>query len=387
MSFHIALGPRIRKSPFFDSTVKAGVTHFSTYNHTYVPISYGDLAAEYDRLINGVAMWDVSCERQVSIKGPDALELARLLTPRNLGALAPGMGKYVPMTNSIGTLINDPVLLQVDADEVWLSIADSDMKYWAEGIAVAKGMDVAVHEPDVSPLAVQGPKADEVVAALFGDWIREMKYFGFKRAELDGIPLIVARSGWSKQGGFELYLLDGGRGNDLWSKVAEAGRPHGIGPGAPNYIERVESGLISINADTDDATNPFEMGLGKFVDLDQPVDFIGKDALSRIKKEGPKRRFCGLVMDGAPLKATNTHQWPVTLDGDYAGFASASAWSPRLGRNIATALITVGAAEHGQGLVVDTEDGVRTATVTSLPFRSENLDNPPDGNSGKEERQ
>ena len=387
MSFQIALGPRIRKSPFFDSTVKAGVTHFSTYNHTYVPISYGDLKAEYDRLVNGVAMWDVSCERQVSIKGPDAINLARLLTPRNLDTLAPGMGKYVPMTNSIGTLINDPVLLQVADDEVWLSIADSDMKYWAEGIAIAKGMKATVHEPDVSPLAIQGPKAVEVAAALFGDWVRELKYFGFKRADLGGVPLIVARSGWSKQGGFELYLLDGGRGNDLWSMVAEAGAAHDIGPGAPNYIERVESGLISINADTDDLANPFEMGLGRFVDLDQPADFIGKGALRRIKEEGVRRRFCGLVMDGGPLKATNTHQWPVTLGGEYAGYASASAWSPRLERNIATALVTVEAAEHGRDLVVDTEDGVRNATVTSLPFRSENLDNPPGGDSGKEARQ
>jgi len=371
MSFSIALGPRIRKSPFFNSTVKAGVSHFTTYNHMYMPVSYGDLAAEYDRLINGVAMWDVAAERQVSLKGPDALKLARLMTPRNLDTLTGGMGKYVPICNSIGTLINDPVMLKIDEDEIWLSIADTDMKYFAEGIAVGMGLNVRVTEPDASPLAIQGPKAEDVVASLVGDWAREIRYFGFREATLDGIPLLVARSGWSKQGGFEFYLLDGSKGSALWDKVAEAGRPFGIGPGAPNYIERVESGLISVGADTDDLANPFEMGLGKFIDLDQDVDYIGKAALKQIHAEGPKRRFAGVVMDGPPLTSTNSHPWRITLDGVDVGFASAAAYSPRLDRNIATALITVAAAEAEGGLVVMTDHGERQARPTSLPFRKE----------------
>ena len=373
MSYQIALGPRVRKSPFFDSTAKTGVTHFTIYNHMYMPVSYGDLPAEYDRLMNGVSMWDVAAERQVALKGPDAVTLARYLTPRNLENLRFGIGKYVPMTNAIGTLINDPVLLQVADDEIWLSIADSDMKFWAEAVAIGKGLNVQVYEPDVSPLAIQGPKAIDVVSDLFGDHVRDIKYFGFIDTELNGIPIVLCRSGWSKQGGFELFLRDGSRGNALWDIVAEAGAQYGIGPGAPNYIERVESGLVSVNADTDDQSNPFEMGLGKFVDLDQDVDFIGKDALKKIKAEGIRRRFCGLVFDGAPLKATNTHKWPVTLKGEYVGFASASAWTPRLECNIATALITVEAADHGTDLVIDSEEGIRNAYVTSLPFRKENI--------------
>ena len=371
MTYSIALGPRIRKSPFFNSTDKAGVTHFTTYNHMYMPVSYGDLAAEYDRLINGVAMWDVAAERQVSLKGPDAMDLARMLTPRNLDGTKYGMGRYIPMTNSKGTLINDPVLQQVSDDEVWLSIADTDMKYWAEAVAVSKGMNVDVTEPDASPLAIQGPKAVEVVSDIMGDWVRDLKYFGFKHAEIQGIPLIVARSGWSKQGGYELYLLDGAKGDQLWDIVAEAGAAYDIGPGAPNYIERVESGLISVGADTDDWSNPFEMGMGKFMDLDQDVDFIGKAALKRIVEDGIKRRFCGVIMDGEKLTATNSHQWEIHQNGEYVGFASAAAYSPRLDWNISTALITVDAAESDGGLVVMCDDGPRNARPTSLPFRKD----------------
>lgn len=367
-NFGIAIGPRIRKSPFFDSTVNAGVSHFTTYNHMYMPVSYGDLPAEYHRLMNGVAMWDVAAERQVSLKGPDAVELARLITPRNLDNLVIGQGRYIPMCNSIGTLINDPVLQKISDDEVWISIADSDMKFWCEALAVGKGMNVHVTEPDASPLAVQGPKAPDLIADIFGDWVKELKYFGFKETEINGIPLLIARSGWSKQGGYELYLCDGSRGDELWNIIAEAGAAYDIGPGAPNYIERVESGLISVNADTDDWSNPFEMGMGKFMNLDQDVDFVGKDALKKIAAEGPKRRFCGVIMDGENLTSTNAHRWDIMQNGEYVGFASAAAYSPRLDKNISVALMTTEAADSEGGLVVMSDSGPRNAVPTSLPF-------------------
>ena len=367
--FSIGIGPRIRKSPFFDCTVEEGVSHFSVYNHMYMPIAYGDVMAEYQRLMNGVSIWDVGGQRQVAFKGADVIALARLITSRNLDKLTIGQGMYVPMCNSRGTLINDPILLQISDDEIWLSIADNDMKYWCEAIAFGHGLDVQVFEPDVSPLAVQGPKAIDVARGLFGDWITGLKYFGFRETELNGIPLVVARSGWSKQGGYELYLRDGTKGKALWDIVMEAGRPFDIGPGAPNYIERVESGLISVNADTDDDANPFEMGLSKYVDLDQDVQFIGKEALKKIKADGIKRHFCGLFIDGTPLQKTNSHQWAIHQDGGYVGFASAAAYSPKLDKNISLALITDEAFNNNRSVIVTSEEGMRTAVVTSLPFK------------------
>jgi glycine cleavage system aminomethyltransferase T len=368
MSLILSVGARVRKSPFFAASRKAGLVAASVYNHMFMPTSYGDPAAEYDRLINGVAMWDVGVERQVALKGPDALKLARLLTPRNLDGLVIGQGKYVPICNFDGVIINDPVLLQVAEDEIWLSIADSDIVLWAAAIAGAYKLDVKVFEPDVSPLAIQGPKAQNVVTDLFGDWVADLKYFGFRITELAGIPLVVARSGWSKQGGFELYLRDGRRGEDLWDIVAKAGAPYGIGPGTPNYVERLESGLISYGADTDAETNPFELGMDKFINLDQPHDFIGKAALQAIKKAGVTRRFMGLLIDGAPFTASNEHRWDVTVNGNYAGYASACAYSPRVGSNIGVGIVSVAAIEAADGVAVVTDSGPLSARVAPFPL-------------------
>lgn len=368
----IAFGARVRKSPFFERTMAAGASHFTVYNHMYMPVSYGNPLAEYWRLVEGVSMWDVAVERQVEVAGTDAEKLTRYLTTRELKSLEPGQGRYVPICDHNGALINDPVLLPLDGNRFWFSIADSDMKHWAGGVALAGGYDVSVREPDVSPLAIQGPKARNLAEDLFGSWIGELKYFGFREAELQGIPLIVARSGWSKQGGYELYLRDSAKGGALWDIVAEAGQPYDIGPGAPNYIERLESGLVSVGADTDEIADPFEMGLGKFVHLDRQDGFAGKEALGEIAQRGRARRFTGLHIEGTPLDASSQHRWQLNLDGEPAGFISAAAFSPRArggsGGNIGVGLVKTELAEPGQRLQCESESGMRDIIVAELPF-------------------
>lgn len=369
MSQNIAFGPRIRKSPFFSATQAAGVSHFSIYNKMYFPVSYGDPIAEYERLTTGVAMWDVAVERQVKIKGPDALDLVRVLTPRNLDKITIGQGRYVPICDHRGTLINDPVMLPISQDEYWLSIADNDLILWARAIAYERKMMVDISEPDVSPLAIQGPKANLVMKDLFGNWIDELKYFGFRYTILNGIEVLVARSGWSKQGGYEIYLMDGNRGQELWEAVALAGSAYGIGPGAPNYIERIESGLLSLGADTDDDTNPYELCMDKMIDLDQDLDYVGKTALKRIHSIGPARLWRGFFIDGEPFDGPNEQRWQITRNGMPVGHVSAGAYSPRLKQNIGLGLISAHYADNQEAmLVVDTEYGERTAQVTQLPF-------------------
>lgn len=365
--FHIGIGPNLRKSAYFDATVRDGVRSFSVYNHMLIPGNFGDPEAEYDRLLNGVAMWDVAAQRQVELRGPDAGRLVQYLTPRNLAKTRVGQGRYVPLCDYDGWLINDPVLLKLAEDRYWLSVADSDIHLWAAAIGRERGWNVSVSEPDVSPLAIQGPSAVDVAAALFGPQVRDFRYFAFEQTALDGIPLVLARSGWSKQGGFELYLMDCTQGTALWDKVKEAGAPFGIGPGAPNDTERLESGLISYGADMRLQThraNPFEMGMSALVDLVSGHDFVGKAALERIAAAGPTRRRVGLFIDGTP--DLPGHQVPLLQDGQEVGFVSEFAFSKRVGKTIGVGLM---AAEVGEGgLQVETGGARYAAEITAIPF-------------------
>jgi aminomethyltransferase len=360
MPAHFTPSPRIRRSPFFNST--------TVYNHMYMPTSYGDPMGEYWRLIRGVAMWDVACERQVELAGPEAGRLAQILCPRKLDNMKPGQGWYVPVCDHRGILLNDPILLKLADDRYWLSIADGDLLLWAKAVAAERSLDVKVSEPDASPLAVQGPKAIEVIVDLFGDAARSMGYFRFRETELDGIPLVLARSGWSKQGGFELYLRDASRGADLWNRIKEAGAPYDIGPGCPNGMERVESGLLSFGGDTDAQTNPFEVRMGKYVHLDAPDDSIGIRALREIHAQGAKRQQLGVVLDhGDRMPLLDLHSQVFRGDTP-VGQMTTNTWSPRLEKNIGICLIWSGIVP-GDTVTVELPTGKRIeGEMRELPF-------------------
>lgn len=365
----IGIGANIRKSAYFDATLRAGVRCFSVYNHMYIPAHFGNPEAEYQRLIDGVVMWDVAAQRQVEITGTDAARLVQYLTPRNLAGTKVGQGRYVPICDHDGLLINDPVLLKLDENRFWLSVADSDIHLWAAAIGRERGWDARVSEPDVSPLAVQGPKAVEVIAGLFGDWVRDLRYFGFRETELDGMPLVLARSGWSKQGGYELYLTDSRFGMALWDRVAEAGAAFGIIPGAPNDIERVESGLVSYGSDMRlqvVPANPFEMGLGGLIDLAAGHEFVGREALAALAGQPPARLRRGFLVDGNP--PAPGHQVALMQDGAQVGNLTEMVFSPRLGRCIGIGLIRADLADEAPGLRADLPTGAVAVSPTALPF-------------------
>ena len=365
--FGITPSARLRPSPFFDATLAEGVTSFTTYNHMLMPTAYGNPEAEYWRLIDGVSQWDVSVERQVQLKGPDAARLAQILAPRDLSKQKVGQGKYVPLCNHRGILINDPICLKLADDLFWLSIADSNIWFWAGAIAAERGLNVEVSEPDVSPMAIQGPKAEDVVAHVCGDWVRGLKYFWFREVEIAGIPVVVQRSGWSKQGGFEIYLRDGTRGTALWHIFREAGQPWGIGPGAPNLSERIESGLISYGGDTDATTNPFEVRMGKYLDLDVPDDTVGIAALRRVAAEGPGRHSLGVVLDaGDPVRPGSV--WSaIHQGGRKVGDLTNCVFSYRLKKNIGFALVER-ACTIGTRVDVTMGGTVQPGVLTDLPF-------------------
>lgn len=361
-------GTQIRKSPYFDATVRWGAKGFSVYNHMYIPRDFGDPEQNFWNLVNDAILCDVAVERQVEITGPDAARFVQMLTPRDLSKMAVGQCKYILITNADGGILNDPILLRLAENHFWISLADSDILLWAQGVAVHSGMDVTIREPDVSPLQLQGPKSGEVMRALFGDGIMDLKYYWLREVDLDGIPLIVSRTGWSSELGYEIYLRDGSRGDALWEKIMAAGAPFGLKPGHTSTIRRIEGGMLSYHADADSETNPFELGLDRLVNLDMEADFIGKAALRRIKEEGPRRKQVGLVIEGAPLSGPNTRFWPVSKEGVTLGKVTSAVYSPRLEQNIALAMLAKDVATLGAEVEVVTASGPAKARIVAIPF-------------------
>ncbi len=365
---NFGFGTQIRKSPYFDSTVKWGATGFSVYNHMYIPRDFGNPEQNFWNLIEKAILCDVAVERQVEITGPDAYQFLQLLTPRDLSKLSIGQCKYVLITNNDGGILNDPVLLRLAENHFWLSLADSDVLLWAQGVAINSGLNVKICEPDVSPLQLQGPTSQEIMVKLFGENIRELKYYWLREYNLDGIPLIVSRTGWSSELGYEIYLRDGSKGNELYEKIMAAGKEYDIKPGHTSSIRRIEGGMLSYHADADINTNPFELGLDRLVNLETDINFIGKNALKKIKKDGISRKQVGIVINCNPLTRPNTTFWPIIKNGKQVGKVTSAVYSPRLKKNIALAMIQVNFSEIGTELEVATHEGNYTSQIVEKPF-------------------
>ena len=361
---------RIRRTPYTDRVEAHGVRGFSVVNHMLLPKAYGQsVEDDYWHLRENVQIWDVSCQRQVEITGPDSAKLVQLMTPRDLREIKCGQGLYIPLIDDGAGMLNDPVLQKLDEDRFWLSIADSDILLWAKGLAYGLKLDVQIDEPDISPLAIQGPKAKAVMTSLFGDAIHDLRYFGFAMFEILGTRQLIARSGYSKQGGYEIYLRGSHLGTALWDMIWEAGQPHNIAPGCPNLIERIESGLMSYGNEFTRANNPLECGFGPLCHLGNDFNYIGKRALQRIAKTGPIQRLSGIRFGGGRTPPCGK-PFPVTTpDGTQVGQITSGIYSPRLGCNIGLSMVTKSYWNIGTQLRVNTPDGVaRNASVAKLPF-------------------
>ena len=361
-------GTQIRKSPYFDATVRWGAKGFSVYNHMYIPRDFGDPEQNFWNLVNDAILCDVAVERQVEITGPDAARFVQMLTPRDLSKMAVGQCKYVLITNAEGGILNDPILLRLAENHFWISLADSDILLWAQGVAVHSGLDVTIAEPDVSPLQLQGPKSGQIMQALFGDSILDLKYYWHRELELDGIPLLVSRTGWSSELGYEIYLRDSTYGDALWERIMATGMEFGLKPGHTSSIRRIEGVMLSYHADADINTNPYELGLDRLVNLDIEADFIGKAALRRFQQQGISRVQVGLIIDCAPMAGPNTTFWAINKDSADIGKVTSAVYSPRLERNIALAMVAVAHAHIGAEVEVVTPSGPTRATVVERPF-------------------
>jgi glycine cleavage system aminomethyltransferase T len=380
----IYMYPRLRKTPYYELHKKAGCKAYTVYNHTYHPRYYGDMYEEYEKLVNGVTLWDVACERQVEISGPDGFEFTNILVARDLTKCKVGQCKYVVPCDTEGGVLSDPVLLRLGENHFWLSVSDNDLLLWAKGLAVNSGLDVKIQEPDVSPLQVQGPKSPYVIHDLFGDDILNLRYYYCTKTRLDGMDVVVSRTGFTGELGYEIYLMnsrEGSRATRLWNKILEVGKRYGLAITGPVHIRALEAGILDYGSDMTRENNPFEVGLDYLVDLDKKVDFIGKEALRKIKAEGVKRKLVGLEIHGDKILEWNWDTgasqvpgwdtgdwWPVTSDGKRVGHLTKAFYSPKLRKNIGRAMVEVEYSEVGTQLNVETPAGPKGARVVSFYF-------------------
>ena len=334
----------------------------------YIPRDFGDPVQNFWNLLNAAILCDVSVERQVEITGPDAARFTQYLSCRDLSKMQIGQCKYVLITDQDGGIINDPILLKLAENQYWLSIADSDVLLWAKGVALNSGMDVRISEPDVSPLQLQGPKSRDTLRAAFGDAPTELKYYWFMEYDWDGVPLVISRTGWSSELGYEIFLRDGSAGDKLWEHIMAAGAPMGLQPGHTSSIRRIEAGMLSYHADITLANNPYELRMDRLVNLDMDADFVSKAALSKIKENGVSQYLVGFEIDGAPLDRSNDEHYPVFLNNQKVGYLTSSIYSPRLDKNIALAMVETGASELGTHLTVTLDNEPRQCTVVPIPF-------------------
>ena len=365
----ISFGARVRKSPFFDSTRNDGAKAFSVYNHMYMPTAYADGNDEYSSLVNDVTMWDVSVERQIEINGPDAYKLVRMITPRNLEKCEIGHCLYIVLTDHTGGIINDAVLLRLKPDQFWISPGDGDVLLWIQGVAINSGFDVKVFEPDVSPLQIGGPKAPALINKLFDGQHDDLRFYRARETSLNGIPLVIGRTGWSGEISYELYLRDGKLGNKLWSIVKKAGQEFNIAPAAPNCIRSIEGGLLSYVSDITREDCPYTIGLGRLVDVDQDIDFIGKEALKKIKESGPSRQLVGIEIEDDPITVPPENPWPILNgEGMIVGHVSRCIYSPRLGKNIGFANVPTAISSLGTTIKIAAPDRNLNAKVSKFPW-------------------
>jgi glycine cleavage system aminomethyltransferase T len=371
-TFTFYVQPWYRKSPYFEATKRHGCVSWGLYNHMLLPTLYDDPVTEYWALLNDVTVWDVAVERCVEITGPDAFDLTNLITCRDLTTCDVWQCKYVLLTAADGGIVNDPVLLRLGENHFWLALADSDALLYVAGVAAGRGMDVSVREADVAPMQVQGPKAKGLVGDLFGDEIRDLRYYRCAEAEVDGIPVVVSRTGWTGEVGYEIYLRDCSRGDDLFERVLHAGEPYGARVIAPSEARRIEAGIFNYGSDMRVEDTPYHVtGLERLVELGQEADFTGKSELARIAEQGVDRKLVGVEIDGDPMtdEGALNDFWAVHAPGgDRIGRVTGAAWSPRLERNIGYAWVRSSHMGPGTQLEVAAPVGMRPSRVAALPF-------------------
>ena len=366
-NYPIARSRRLRSTPYTSRIENQGVTAYTVYNHMLLPAAFGSLEESCDHLKKNVQVWDVAAERQVEISGKDAAKLIQLMTCRDLSKSKVGRCYYCPIIDENGNLVNDPVILKLAEDRWWVSIADSDVIFFAKGLASGNKFDVKIYEPNVDIFAVQGPKSFDLMEKIFGKKIKDLKFFGFVYFEFNGVKHLIARSGWSKQGGFEVYVENTQSGLELYDQLFELGKEFNVKPGCPNLIERIESGLLSYGNDFDNNDNPFECGFGKYVNLDTNINFLGKDKLKKIEKEGIKRKLMGVLIETDKINLTTSLNIKDN-NNNFIGELRSACYSPHFKKVIGIAMINQPYCKASESGIIEIDGNSLSLKVCDLPF-------------------
>lgn len=364
-------GARNRRTPYYEATQRSSPKAYTVYNHMYFPIRFDTFENEFQALLNDVTIWDVSVERCIEVSGPDGFQFAQLVTPRNLSKCAVGQGKYVLICDSDGGVINDPVMTRMDENTFWFALASSDVLLFFKGLKNAyPKLNVTIRELDVAPLQVQGPKSKDLMKDLLGESILDLKYYFWRKAEIKGVPVVITRTGWTSEVGYEVYLLDPTKGSVIWDTLLEVGKKYNVKPTGPSDIRRVEGGILNWGADMTYENNALQLGLERLVDFNLPEDkCISVGALKKIKAAGVKKKLVGVELDGDPFPALNNVKWAAHKDGGaHVGKVTSAIYSPRLKKNIGYCWLPTDLAKDGTKLQVETEWGARSATVVPMPF-------------------
>jgi len=366
-NYFISKSRRVRSTPYTERIENQGVTAYTIYNHMLLPTAFGSLEDSYHHLKEHVQVWDVAGERQVEISGTDSAKLVQLMTCRDLSKSKVGRCYYCPIIDDNAGLINDPVVLKLDEQRWWISIADSDVILFAKGLAIGNKFNVKIFEPNVDILAVQGPKSFKLMEKIFGKKVLEMKFFGFNYFEFAGAKHLIARSGWSKQGGFEIYVENTKAGIALYDELFKAGKEFNVKPGCPNLIERIESALLSYGNDIDNGDNPLECGLDKYVNLDTDVKFLGKEKLKEFKKKGISRKLMGVLIEAKEINVSKSIDL-INNENLKIGELRSGVYSPHFKKVIGIAMFDKPHWEVNQIFKISINDSIFEGKVCDLPF-------------------
>ena len=366
-NYSIAKSRRVRSTPYTSRIENQGVTAYTTYNHMLLPAAFGSLEDSYHHLKKDVQIWDVAGERQVEISGKDSSKLVQLMTCRDLSKSKNGRCYYCPIIDDQAGLINDPVVLRLNENKWWISIADSDVILFAKGLAIGHKFDVKILEPNVDIMAVQGPKSFKLMEKVFGEKITKLKFFGFDYFDFRGTNHLIAQSGWSKQGGYEIYVENTQSGLELYDYLFEEGKEFNVKPGCPNLIERIESALLSYGNDMDNNDNPFECGFDKFVNLESGIDFLGKEKLKKIKSEGIKKKLMGIQLEAKEISLASSLNVK-DEKSEIIGELRSACYSPHFGNVIGIAMMNRPFWSVSQPVKIEINNNTFTGKVCDLPF-------------------